>query len=171
MEIKQIKNNKVNSFEFYYDLSKGEYLKKLLEVYFVDEIYMVIYGITSKIVSDGSQIKLCTKEFFVLPTGKDLQTYVLKTNIDKISEVFAMLGDNFDEIVVWNVYTNWESFVKGVNKKLSIFDFSRIDMQDDTNFYLDFRKSEFNHVEIISSLLFHNSRFIDKKDILDILTR
>ena len=169
MRIKQIKNDKINSFEFSYDLSKGDYLKKILELYMIDEIYICIYGLSGKMILDNIQTKIHIKKHALLPSFKSSQNLVLNINLDEMSNLFSIINNAFDELVIWNPYTNWENFIKSLNEPEPFLTFCKSDIKDDTEFYLNFRASDFNNVEIISNLSFNNSRNIDKGDLINIL--
>lgn len=110
MRIKQIKNDKINSFEFSYDLSKGDYLKKILELYQIDEIYICIYGLGDKKIFDNIQTKIEIKKFSLLSSCKSLQNFVLNISLDEISNLLSIIDNSFDELVVWDPYTNWGGF-------------------------------------------------------------
>lgn len=45
MKIKTIKNKKVSSFEFVFDLSKGNTLFNILKLYKLEKVYICIYGL------------------------------------------------------------------------------------------------------------------------------
>lgn len=169
MRIKQIKNDKVNSFEFSYDLSQGDYLKKILELYLIDEIYICIYGLGDKMIFDNSQSKIQIKKLALLPSFKSSQNFVLNISLEEISNLFSIINNNFDELVVWYPYTNWENFIESFNEPVPFFSFRKTKTKDDTGFYLSFRASDFNNVEIISDLSFRNSKNINKGDLIKIL--
>lgn len=167
MRIKQIKNDKINSFEFSYDLSKGDYLKKILELYQIDEIYICIFGLNDKKIFDNIQTKIEIKKFSLLSSSKSLQNFVLNISLDEISNLLSIIDNSFDELVVWDPYTNWGNFNKSFNEP-PFLTFSKASIKDDTDFYLIFKKSDFNNVEIISNLSFHNSKNINKEELIKI---
>mgnify|MGYP000650884827 CR=1 FL=1 len=167
MRIKQIKNDKINSFEFSYDLSKGDYLKKILELYLIDEVYICIYGLGDKKIFDKIQTKIEIKKFSLLSSCKSLQNFVLNISLDEISNLLSIIDNSFDELVVWDPYTNWGDFIKSFNEP-PFLTFSKASKKDDTDFYLIFKKSDFNNVEIISNLSFHNSKNINKGELIKI---
>ena len=158
MRIKQIKNDKINSFEFSYDLSKGDYLKKILELYQIDEIYICIFGLNDKKIFDNIQTKIEIKKF---SSSKSLQNFVLNISLDEISNLLSIIDNSFDELVVWDPYTNWGNFNKSFNEP-PFLTFSKASIKDDTDFYLIFKKSDFNNVEI------HNSKNINKEELIKI---
>ena len=170
MRIKQIKNDKVNSFEFSYDLSKGDYFKKILELYLIDEIYICIYGLSNKIIFENRLEQIQIKKFALLPFSKSSQDFVLNISLDEISKLFSIINNDFDELVVWSPYTDWECFIKSVNEPVPFFTFYKTKVKDKINFYLNFRTSDFNNVEIISNLSFNNSGNINKEDLVKILS-
>ena len=169
MRIKQIKNDKINSFEFSYDLSKGDYLKKILELYLIDEIYICIYGLGDKMIFDNRQTKIQIKKLALLPSFKSSQNFVLNISLDEMSNLFSIINNGFDELVGWYPYTNWENFIKSFNEPVPFLTFRKTKIKDNIDFYLSFRTSDFNNVEIISNLSFHNSRNINKGDLIKIL--
>ena len=169
MKIKQIKNDKINSFEFSYDLSKGDYFKKILELYLIDEMYLCLYGLSDKKIFDNSQTKIKIKRLSLLSSCKSSQNFVLNISVDEISNLLSIIDNNFDELVVWDPYTNWEDFIKTLNKPVPFLSFSQASVKDDTHFYLNFNKSNFYNVEIISDLSFNNSKKIKREDLMSIL--
>lgn len=164
MKIKQTKNDKVNSFSFSFDLSKGNYLKDILNLFLIDEIYICIYGFDNNIIFEND-----LKEFQIKEFEKSLQCLVLCININDLSNLFAKINKNFDELVIWNTYTDWETFIKTIKKPIHLLTFKKIKVKDDSCFYLDFNFKDFNNVEIISDLSFNNSRNIEKDDLAKIL--
>lgn len=169
MRIKQIKNDKINSFEFSYDLSKGDCLTNILELYLIDEIYICIYGLSDKMIFGNRQTKIQMKEFALLPSFKSSQNLALNISIDEMSNLLSIINNSFDELVLWNPYTNWQNFVKSVNEHKPYLTFGKTTEIDDTDFYLNYSASDFNNVEIISNLSFHNSKDITKGDLINIL--
>lgn len=170
MRIKQIKNDKVNSFEFSYDLSKGDYLKKVLELFLIDEIYVCIYGFGDKTIFENRLTKIQIKKFASLPSSQSSQDFILNISLDEISNLFSIINHGFDELVVWSSYTKWDNFIKSISKPVPFLTFRKTKVENDISFYLSFRKTDFNNVEIISDLSFNNSGNINKEDLIKILS-
>lgn len=164
MKIKQIKNDKVNSFEFSYDLSKGDYLKKILNLYLIDKVFICIYGFDNNTIFENDLTEFQIKKF-----EKSLQCLILNISIDKLSTLFLKLNNNFDELVIWSPCIDWEKFTKEMKEPMPFLTLRKIKVKDNVGFYLSFKVSDFNNVEIISDLSFNNSRNIKKGDLTKIL--
>lgn len=169
LKIKQIKNDKINSFEFSSDLSKNDYLKKILKLYSIGEVYICIYGLGDKVNFKNISNEIQFKKSELLSFSNFAQIFILNIDVDEISNLFSIINNNFDEMAVWSPYTSWENFVKSVIEPVSLFTFCKTEAKDDISFYLNFKASDFNVVEIISSLSFNNSANITKDDFIKIL--
>ena len=101
MKIKQIKNDKINSFEFSYNLNRDDYLKKILSLYQINEIYICIYGFDNEYDLTKLQIK---------KMEKSSQCFILNISINELSNLFSKINNNFDELTIWSTETNWEIY-------------------------------------------------------------
>lgn len=120
MKIKQTKNDKVNSFSFSFDLSKGNYLKEILNLFLIDKIYICIYGFNNDIIFEND-----LKEFQIKEFEKSLQCLVLSISINDLSNLFSKINNNFDELVIWSTYTDWKTFIKKNKRTYSFINFQK----------------------------------------------
>lgn len=163
MKIKQVINKKVNSFEFSFDLLKKDYLKSLLYLYEIQQVYICIFGIDKN-----------KEEHFIeylhnsnLQDWQDINgyEYAIKINVNDISTLLSIIGSDFDELVVWNCYTDWETFIQDVND-VPFFSLKKTALKMVPTFYLRLDICAHNFVEIICDLEFNNGGDITKDDLL-----
>ena len=168
MKIKSILNNKISSFEFKFDLSKGEYLKKILELYCMPEIYVCVYGLNKQDIKDKLN-KIGFRIFRMSTCSQSLQDFALNIKICELTNLFSIIGNDFDEIIIWNCFTDWESFIKEQLNKDSFLTLHKKDIEETPlSFYLDFCPCKCNRVEIICDRELSND--VTKNDLLTLLT-
>lgn len=170
MRIKQKINDQVNSFEFNFDLSKEDYLEKILKLFRIENLYLCIYGLNKQKELICRLNECHVENFKIFKFSKKQQNVILEIGANMLSRIFHILEGGFDEIVVWSCYTDWESFVEDQSRKVSFFTFRKTTVTEKIpSFYLDFNFNHVYEVAIISDLSFHNSALITKDDILKIL--
>lgn len=168
MKIKQVINKKVNSFEFSFDLLKKDCLKSLLFLYEIRQVYICIFGI------DNNK----EEHFIDYLQNSNIQgwqningyEYAIKINVDDISTLLSIIGSDFDELVVWNCYTDWETFIQDVND-VQFFSFKKTSSKTKPTFYLRWDICDYNFVEIICDLEFNNGGDITKNDLLSLMEK
>ena len=110
MKIKQVLNDKINSFEFYFDLFKANIMEKVLRLFCLEDIYVSVYGLLSnyavidhcKNITDKSHIIRARKGIFDMAFG---------LNSGNISLLFSILGKDLDEVMIWSRERDWERYV------------------------------------------------------------
>ena len=168
MRIKQTINNKVNSFDFYCDLTKNNRLNKILELFQIDDVYVCIYGVDDKNRFNEIKTKIKINNMFLPSCKKNiLPDLILDIDINEIPKLFSIINNVFDELVIWNKKEDWNKFIEILNKPIPFFTFFKTDTKNTSEFYLDFIVSDFNRVIIISDLSFHNSKYITKENMID----
>lgn len=166
MKIRCVLNNKVSSFEFYFDLQKKDYLQKILGLYEIREVYLCVYGSKSKDLESKLK-KIAIKNFSPISSNSS-RDFAFQIVVNKLSELLSMIKNEFDEIIVWNCSINWEQFI---NEQLedSFFTLRKTQEISDLGFMLNFSPNDDNHVLIITDLMYHNTKSINKNHINNIL--
>lgn len=168
MRIKQSINNKVNSFEFYCDLTKNNRLNKILELFQIDNAYVCLYGFDDKNRFNEIKTKIKINNIFIPSYKKNiLPDLTLDIDVNEIPKFFSIINNDFDELVIWSKKEDWNEFIEILNKPIPCFTFFKTEPKKTNEFYLDFIVSDFNRVLIISDLSFHNSKYITKENMID----
>lgn len=170
MRIKQILNDKVNCFDFYFDLSKEDYLQEILTIFKLKEVYLCFYGVDNNF-NLSSLSKFCEVSLFQdISTNKRVKDVAIKICVSEITKVFSFIHDDFDELDVWDCYSDWGSFIIA-QTKFPIFTFKRNQQVQHEGFYLEFCPYKDDEVRIISYLSFNDSAKITKDNLKDILSK
>lgn len=169
MKIKQVINKKVNSFEFSFDLLKKDYLKLLLRLYEIRQVYICIFGIDKNKEEHFIDYLLSSN----IQDWQDINgyEYAIKINVDDISTLLSIIGSDFDELVVWSCYTDWETFIQDATD-LPFFSFKKKPSSKTApSFYLRLDICDNNFIEIICDLEFNNGGDITKDDLLSLMEK
>lgn len=170
MKIKQIINDKVNSFEFNFDLSEKDYIKKLLLLYGLQSAYICIYDL-NKIKEKDIMDYFETYNIHYWHNQRNT-LYAIEIGINDISKLLSIVGRNFGELVIWSCYTDWETFIRAINDIPQFFSFKKkVVAVTNPRFYLRFNIDDYNCVEIICDLAFNDGGNITKDDLLSILIK
>lgn len=167
MKIKCRLNNEVSSFEFYFDLRKNDFLKKILRLYEIQEVYLCVYGLYEKDL-EGRLKGLEIKNFSSL-SSKSSQDFAFQIGVDNISKLFSIFENDFDEILVWSCDINWDQFIMKCLEEVSFWTLHKTQEVCAFNFMLNFNPYESYKVLIISKLMYHNTKTITKSDVANIL--
>ncbi len=154
MKLKQVKNEIVNSFEFSFDLRKGMSVRNLLLLFGVREVYLNFYGWQSEIVT------LQKEKFLFLPEKNQLS---VKTTYDL---VINFLKEKYDEVLIWNQYIDWNSFIAASQEEMNLFSIKREPKKTRGSFFLDFSPYDFNDVKIICDLSLGKCASVTKEKII-----
>ena len=163
MRVKQIINDKVNSFEFSCNLTKYNRLEKILSLFELKKVYVCMYGLSQKTDLSNNSKELKIQYLSKIGPSK----YAICIDSEKISVLLSIIDDDCEEITVWSCDTDWESFTKSMTEK-HLFSFHKSKVEKTFGFYLDFDYHD-NSVDIICDLQFNNSRNIKKEDMVNLL--
>ncbi len=101
--------------------------------------------------------------------NKNNTDFAIIIKVSEISQLMSLIKDNFDEIIVWDCYCNWQKFISEQTENRQFFTFKKNQAIQQEGFYLDFSPYKDNEVSIISGLSFNDSGKITKDNIISIL--
>ena len=150
MKIKTIKNKKVSSFEFVFDLSKGNTLFNILKLYKLEKVYICIYGLKQVGLNKYKDI------IFDRLYENDL-VFIVDITVENIRNLLKVLQGDFEELLVWNCYTDFDKFIDDTITLSSFLTLKKTrQFTDDSQFYLSFNHID-NIVEIVCDINIDNN--------------
>lgn len=166
MEIKQIINSKVNSFVFSKDISSGDFLKEILKLFHIEEVYVCFYSykcLPLEMLETISAYKLWEIK---IPTKEYQESLIVKIIPENFNLLIKQLSEfEYNELIVWNCYTDWENFCKDLTR------YSTTSVSNTQSFYLDYNIYDGKKCEIICDIGLNEAvKNITKKQLIDILT-
>ena len=157
MKIKGKSNDRVSYYDFQFNLTKGNCLKKILELYKIEEIYLCIYGLHERKKWEDSWNLIEIKNLEMLTNSKSSKDIAINIDVSSLADLFSIIKDDFDELLVWSVFTDWKSFVKDQLETEPFLTFRKIPTVDlPMSFFLDFCPYKGNSVEIICDIALSN---------------
>lgn len=146
MKIRENKNNLVGSFEFSCDISKNDFIKKILDLFELKKFYLLISGLESIYIDKLKNFSKKTQiENYTSRESTNMWNFALELTIDQFSSFLkAIDGTEYDEIEIWNCMADWKFF---------------IDRQSEEPKFLTFPKSSKN--ELSTLFLLNYSRYKD----------
>ena len=170
MKIKCKSNDRVFYYDFQFNLAKGDCLKKILELFQIEEIYLCIYGLSKRKNLEGSKNFIEIKNLQILSHSKSSNDLAININVSSLTALFSIIKDDFDELLIWSVFTDWKSFVKDQLNLESFFTFRNTPIVDlPISFFLDFSPYKGNSVEIICDTALNNG--VNKNSLLNCIKR
>ncbi len=168
MKIKQTINSQVSSFEFSFNLLKGNYLQNILSLFGIHDAYICLYDLENQediinvFQSFGvAQCKIVNE--FGIPV------LVAQITVESFISNWTKYQVKFSEMLIWSCETSWLEFIHDMEQSTSSF--LTIRKNDATTikagFFLKFSPYDFNQVEIICEQSFGNVKSITKKDLLN----
>lgn len=138
MKIKHFSNSKVTCFDFKFDISKGNTLKNVLDLFEIKEMFLCIYGLR---IQEDNFIASVKNKF----THADLLSYgyAFELTPSDLDALFSIVTNKYDELVVYSKFTDWNLFIKERSNISDVVESSQ------PRFYLNFSPYDFNVVEII----------------------
>ena len=162
MKIKGKSNGQAYSFSFQMNLTKGERLKNILEFYEIEEVYLCIYGLNERRIDRDEQKQIEIKKIETIEHSKFSKDIAININASSLPNLFTTIKDNFDELIIWNVYTDWKTFLKQQTQVDSFISFHKASIEDlPACFFLNYSPYEGNCVEIICDAKLSNNVTID----------
>ena len=150
MKIKTIQNKKVSSFEFVFDLSKGNTLFNILKLYKLEKVYICIYGLKQVGLNKYKDI------IFDRLYENDL-VFIVDITVENIRNLLKVLQGDFEELLVWNCYTDFDKFIDDTITLSSFLTLKKTRQNtDDSQFYLSFNHID-NIVEIVCDINIDNN--------------
>lgn len=142
MKIKSIKNKKVSSFEFKFDLSKDNTLPNILKLYKLEKVYICVYGLR--------KIELNKYSGIIFDRYYENKLVFLADIMAKnIVDLLKILQGNFEELTVWNCYTDFNQFIDERMTPASFLSIKKaVSNTHNSQFYLSY-----NHIDRIVNII------------------
>lgn len=161
-KIKVIKNGQVTAVDFKTDLTKGNLLFEICRLFELDNIFIDVFGVSSR--SENFVEKLLKSNASMMISQIDEScSFSIKTEIKSIPMILEVLDHiHFDEINIWDCYTDWENYLKIKNMKMPFFTVKPLNVKNDSKFYLNYNPLEGQKVEIICDIDYYTQDIADK---------
>lgn len=164
MKIKAIMNKNISSFEFAFDLSKDNTLSNILKLYNLEKVYICVYSQTQDRINKHKGVI-----FDRYYENKNDFIFIVEIMVENIGSLLQVLQGDFEELVVWNCYTNFERFIKDTITPSSFFTLKKINaVTNDSQFYLSYNHVD-NIVDIICDIDIDNN--VSKEMLIEILDK
>lgn len=142
MKIKAIKNKNISSFEFTFDLSKDNTLSDVLKLYKLEKVYICIYN------SRKFELNTYNGIIFDRYYENDL-VFIADIMANNIGDLLKILQGDFEELLVWNCYIDFDQFVAKINSPSNFLSLKKTEPNtDNSQFYLSF-----NHIDDIVEII------------------
>ncbi len=163
-KIKVKKNDKVLAIDFYANLLKDNILYKLCKEFNLTEIYIEIYSIDTRHKNFYESLLAINKNYLTYFAEKSgVQDIFIKTTVVELSKIMDLLSEFvFEDLIIWNCYTNWRKYLEDKTTKVPYFTIKRGEFKDDSNFYLNFNPYEGQKVEIICDLIYNKQELFER---------
>jgi hypothetical protein len=145
-KIRVKKNQNIIGVDFRADLLKDNLLFEICKLFDLENIYVDIFG------ANGDKLieKLLEKDMTLIVFQADRSNGVaIKVTIERIPLIIKVLSEcYFDEMNIWDCYTEWEQYLKDKEyRKIPVFGSAII--KYDGKFYLNYNKMDGQKIEII----------------------
>lgn len=140
-------NKMVAVYSFHKDILKNNTLYELCKIFELSNVFIDVYSIENRKNNFCELIKSRCKNILLAVSGnRECQNIHLNASINEISSISLILKDfYFEDINIWDCYTEWEQFLKDKND-YSISVFKKVEIKENNLFYLNYKE---NQVEII----------------------
>ena len=116
-KIKGIINDKIIAFDFNVDLLKTQVLFEICKALDLNNIYIDIYGVDVIKCDFSEKLLEYNNALTISRMIKTANSFSIKATIDDIPSIVKVLSEfQFDELNVWDAYTDWEQYLK--NKEI-----------------------------------------------------
>lgn len=168
MEIRFKSNHQVISCNFSLDMVKNNVIERILTLFGVSKVYVSIYGMKAKLGLSNIIETLSPTNCLCPNSLKSLCDIALELTANHLARLLYMLGNDFDEMIVWSCYTEWNLFIKETIEPSAFFTFTAEKLADSKpSFYLHYSPYDYNKVEIICDKQLKDN--ITKDDLLSVL--
>lgn len=150
MKVKFKRNHEVIVCEFTTDLIKNNAIEKILQLFDIPKVYVSVYGVRTTYDLSNIVTTLSTANYWYSKSPKSLCDLALEANTTQLIPLLHTLGHNFDEMLIWSCYAEWDSFLKDVLEPAPFFTFA-LPKNSDTqpSFFLRYSLCDYNEVEIV----------------------
>lgn len=155
-KIKMTVKDRIIAFDFKVDLLKSDILYEICKALNLSDLYIDIFGINIR--NNGFAEKLTEKNRHILISKiKYENDLAIKAKVDDIAIILDVLSDfSFDEMNIWDVYTEWEQYLKDKNT------YNPIPKTSEAKVYLNYNRFEGNRVELYLDKNFHAEEILRK---------
>ena len=150
--MKKIKYDVYNTavvYSFHKDMLKNNLLLyELCKIFALSNVYIDIYSVDNHKKNFCELLETRCKNVLFATSGiQRCQDIHLKVSINEISSIAEILRDfYFEDINIWDCYTEWEQYLKDKNTYYSIPIFKKAKIESTGLFYLNYKEK---NVEII----------------------
>lgn len=146
-KIKTIENDEINVYSFKLNLLKDDNLYKICRVLNLNTVYIDIFGIGKRSLELSKKLSLRNNGLmlYMIDNSGGL---AIKSSISDLPIIVETLIDyEFDELNIWDVYTNWEKYL--LDKKHNPIYFSKTPKLNNNNkIYLNYNIHAGKKVEL-----------------------
>lgn len=170
MKISFKSNRQVISCNFRLDMMKNNAIERILKLFGVSKVYVSIYGMKKKFDLSTIIETLSPTNCLCINSPKTLCDIALEVNANHLTPLLYMLANDFDEMIVWSCYTEWNLHIKEINEPSAFFTFTAEKLADSKpSFYLRYSPYDCNEVEIICDKQLKDN--ITKDDLFRVLQK
>lgn len=170
MKIRFKSNRQVISCKFNLDLTKNNAIERIMKLFGVSKVYVSIYGMKAKLDLSTIIETLSPTNCLCINSPKSLCDIALEVNASHLTPLLHILANDFDEMIVWSCYTDWNLFINELIEPSVFFTFTAEKLADyKPSFYLHYSPYDWNEVEIICDKQLKDN--ITKDDLLRVLQR
>ena len=143
-KIKVTVNDKVIALEFKVNILEGNILSEICKELELSEVYIDVFNVDTNKTNFAQNLIGKNNTLKIAPIGQG--GYAIKATSSDISTLIECLPKSYCcELNVWNVYTDWEQYLKDKATYKSV---SKTATESETKVYLNYNQLEGNTVEL-----------------------
>ena len=170
MKISFKSTRQVISCNFNLDIMENNAIERILKLFGVSSVYVSIYGMKKKLDLSTIIETASPTNCLCINSSKTLCDIALEVNANHLAPLLYVLANDFDEMIVWSCYTEWDLFIKEINEPSAFFTFTAEKCSGSTpSFYLHYNPYDCNEVNIICDKQLKDN--ITKDDIWGVLRK